>query len=137
MSTEEIKEVVKRFNQEVIVEGSESSFHQLMNDRFVNHSAPPGLPNGPEGMWNTFENILRPALSELNVEIHQQVAEGDWVTTRKTITGRHTGTLLGIAPTNKNVAIDVIDMVRVCDGQYVDHWGINTLASVLAQLKKD
>jgi predicted ester cyclase len=102
---------------------------------FINHSAPEGAPKGPEGMWLTFHNILRPALSDLRVVIHDQIAEGDRVTTRKTITGIHEGTLLGIAPTNKAIAIDVIDIVRIENGQYAEHWGVNTLFSVLTSLK--
>jgi hypothetical protein len=30
----------------------------------------------------------------------------------------------------------VIDIVRVRDGRYVEHWGVNTLASVLAALQR-
>jgi predicted ester cyclase len=74
-------------------------------------------------------------LSGLGVTIHDQIAEGDKVTTRKTISGTHTGPFAGIAPTGKPVSIDVIDVVRVRNGQYVEHWGINTLPSVLAALK--
>lgn len=129
------KEAVRRFNSEVIQQGSRSAFEELMSDRFVNHSAPAGAPTGPEGMWHTFQNILRPALADLQVVIHDQVAEGDKVTTRKTITGTHEGALLGIAPTHKAVAIDVIDIVRIENGQYVEHWGINTLPQVLASLR--
>jgi predicted ester cyclase len=129
------KAVVARFNKEVIERGDEAAFRELMAPDFVNRSAPPGMPNGPEGMIHTFNKILRPALPDLTVEIHDQVAEGDKVTTRKTIRGTHRGELLGVPATNKPVAIDVIDIVRVKDGRYVEHWGVNTLASVLAQLK--
>jgi predicted ester cyclase len=80
--------------------------------------------------------VLRPALSDLRVEIHDQVAEGAKVTSRKTIRGRHTGTLLGVAATDRDVAIDVIDIVRVEDGRYAEHWGVNTLAAVLAGLRQ-
>ena len=130
------KEVVRRFNIEVIQNGNEAAFRALMAGDFVNRSAPPQAPNGPESMWNTFETVLRPALSSLTVTIHDQVAEGDKVTTRKTIAGVHTGTLLGIAATGRAVSIDVIDIVRLRDGQYVEHWGINTLAGVLAALRE-
>jgi predicted ester cyclase len=127
--------VVARFNKEVIERGDEAAFRELMAPDFVNRSAPPGMPNGPEGMIHTFNKILRPALPDLTVEIHDQVAEGDKVTTRKTIRGTHRGELLGVPATNRPVAIDVIDIVRVKDGRYVEHWGVSTLASVLAQLK--
>ena len=129
--------VVVRFNKEVIEQGNEATFRELMAPDFVNRSAPPGAPTGPDGMLFTFNRVLRPAFPDLSVEIHDQVAEGDKVTTRKTIRGTHRGELLGVQATNKPVSIDVIDIVRVKDGRYVEHWGVNTLASVLAQLKDD
>lgn len=135
MQSETCKEVVRRFNIGVIQEGRRDVFDALMAPDFVNHAAPPGMPNGPEGMWQTFERLLRPALRPLTVHIHEQLCEGDKVTTRKTIEGVHTGTLLGIAATGRAVAIEVIDIVRIRDGQYVEHWGINTLAATLAQLR--
>ena len=134
--SDENKEVVRRFNIEVIQNGSEAEFRALMAPHFVNHAAPQGMPNGPESMWNTFQNILRPALSKLTVTIHDQIAEADRVTTRKTISGVHTGPLMGIAATGRDVEISVIDIVRVEDGRYAEHWGLNTLSNVLAQLAK-
>lgn len=130
------KEVVRRFNIEVIQNGSEADFHALMAPDFVNHAAPQRMPNGPDSMWHTFQNVLRPALSNLVVTIHDQIAEGEKVTTRKTIRGVHTGTLLGVPATGRDVAISVIDIVRVHDGRYVEHWGLNTLTNVLASLSK-
>ncbi len=135
MSADE-KEVVRRFNVEVIQNGNEAGFHALMAPGFINHAAPQGMPNGPESMWNTFQNILRPALFDMKVTIHDQIAEGDKVTTRKTISGVHSGTLMGIPATGREVAINVIDIVRVENGRYVEHWGLNTLPNVLAALSK-
>lgn len=134
--SEENKEVVRRFNIEVIQNGSEADFRALMAPDFINHAAPQGMPNGPDSMWNTFQNVLRPALSNLTVTIHDQIAEADKVTTRKTISGVHTGTLMGVPATGRDVAISVIDIVRVEDGRYAEHWGLNTLPNVLAALAK-
>ncbi len=136
MSLEMNKDLVRQFNLQVIEEGSRSAFDKLMATDFVNHSAPKGAPNGPEGMWHTFQNILRPALMDLRVTIHDQLAEDDKVTTRKTITGIHDGTLFGIAPTHRRIAIQVIDIVRIQNGRYAEHWGLNTLPQVLASLKQ-
>lgn len=135
MDHESCKTVVKRFNQEIIVEGRRDAFDALMAPDFINHSAPPGAANGPESMWNTFQQLLRPALADLRVTLHEQLCDGDKVTTRKTISGTHTGSLMGIAPTGQRVSIDVIDIVQVRDGRYVAHWGLNTLPSVLANLR--
>jgi predicted ester cyclase len=136
MSLETNKEIVRRFNVDVIQGGRREVFEELMAADFVNRSAPAGMPCDRDSMWNTFENVLRPAFSDFAVTIHDQIAEGDKVTTRKTFTGRHTGAIFGIAPTGKSVSIDVIDIVRIRDGQYAEHWGINSLAAVVASLQQ-
>ncbi|EJL22750.1 ester cyclase [Novosphingobium sp. AP12] len=135
MLTDTNKAAVRRFNEEVIAAGNRAVFEALVAPDFINRSASPGMVNGPESMWNTFENMLRPALSGLKVIIHDQIAQGDLVTTRKTISGQHTGQLMDVAATHKIVSIDVIDIVRLEDGRYVEHWGLNTLSTVLAALR--
>lgn len=134
--SDENKEVVRRFNIEVIQNGSEVAFHALMSPDFINHAASPGMPQGPESMWNTFEKVLRPALSNLKVVIHDQIAEADKVTTRKTISGIHSGTLLGVPATGRELTISVIDIVRIEGGRYAEHWGLNTLSNVIATMSR-
>ncbi|MBE9663138.1 ester cyclase [Mucilaginibacter myungsuensis] len=130
------KAVVRRFNQEVIGQGNVDSFNALMDENFINRSAPAGMDNGPQGMIWFFNEALRPAIPDLKVIIHDQVAEGDMVTTRKTISGKQTGQLLGVPATGQTISIEVIDMVRIKDGRYVEHWGITTLPELLATLAK-
>lgn len=132
---EKNKEVVRRFNKEVIEQGNLDAFKQLMDNDFINRTAPI-TANGADGMWNTFSNILRPAFPDLTVEIYEQIAEDDKVVTRKALTGTHKGKLFDILPTGQKIKIDVIDIVRVKDGKYAEHWGINTLQTVLSELKK-
>lgn len=133
--TDRNKAIVRRFNERVIEALDETAFRELMAPGFVNHTAPPGAPTGAEGMWNTFANVLHPAFADLKVTIEDQLADGDKVVTRKTISGTHTGPLMGIAPTGRAVTISVIDIVRIENGQYAEHWGVNTLPAVLAQLR--
>ena len=87
-------------------------------------------------MQKMFSEILRPALPDMKVEIHDQIAEGDRVVTRKSITGTHLGSFLGVPATGRRVTISVIDIVRLRDGQYLEHWGSNNLSSVVAQLRE-
>lgn len=132
---EENKRAVKRFNKEVIEQCNYDSFLELMDTEFINRTAPPNA-NDSKGMWNTFFNILKPAFPDLKLEIYDQIAEGDKVTTRKAIIGTHKGVLMGVEPTLKQIKIDVIDIVRLKNGKYIEHWGINTLQTVLTELKK-
>ncbi|PJZ82328.1 ester cyclase [Leptospira meyeri] len=131
---EKNKHIVKRFNEEVIQNCNEVTFRELMHVDFINRSAPEHA-NDSNAMWNTFSSVLKPAFPDLTVEIFDQVAEGDKVTTRKAITGTHKGVLMGIAPTQQKIRIDVIDIVRLQDGQYIEHWGLNTLQTILTDLR--
>jgi hypothetical protein len=75
------KAVVVRFNKEVVEQGNEATFRELMAAGFVNRSAPPGAPSGPEGMLFTFNRVLRPAFPDLSVA---QTKEPDLTGTRRT-----------------------------------------------------
>lgn len=136
MTDSERKQVVMRFNQEVIERGLRPSFDELMDPGFINWSAPPGAPRDAESMWNTFEHFLRPAIHRLRVQIHDQLCDDEKVVTRKTVSGMHNGILLGVAPTGQHISIDVIDIVLVRKGRYVEHWGVNTLMAVVAHLRQ-
>jgi predicted ester cyclase len=128
------KAIVRRFNHEGIAQGNADTLNELLAPDFINRSAPAGQENGPQSMLYFFLHILQPAFTDLQVEIYDQVAEGNQVTTRKAIKGQHTGELLGVAPTHRAVTIDVIDIYHLREGKLVEHWGITTLPTVLAEL---
>jgi predicted ester cyclase len=127
------KDVVRRFIDEYQTNASEQSFAELMHPDVVDHSRPPGVAPGAEGVRQQFDGF-RAAFGGFRAEIHEQIGEGDLVATRKTFHGTHTGEFQGIAPTRREVAIHVIDIVRVRKGQIVEHWGLVDQLSVLAQL---
>jgi predicted ester cyclase len=134
LTTEQNKQVVLRFNKECLEQGNPDAFRELLAPDVINHAAPPGMPNGPESFTHFLNEVLRKGFPGLQVEILEQLAEGDLVCTRKKITGRHTGEIFGIAPSNKHVVINVIDMIRVKDGRYAEHWGQSNFTDVLKQL---
>ncbi len=131
MSTEQNKAIVVRFNKEFIEQGNENSFNELLSDSVINHSAPAGMPNGKESFYFFLNNVLRKGFPDLKVEILEQVAEGDLVTTRKRIRATHTGEIFGIPPGNKQVEINIIDIIRIEDGKYAEHWGQSNFEEVL------
>jgi len=131
---EQNKHAVRRFNAEVIGLGNTHSFKELVADDVKNHAAAPGAPNGPESMRHFLMDVLRVGFPDLKVEILDQVAEGDKVTTRKVIHATHLGPFMGIPASNKKVAIHVIDIIRLRNGQYAEHWGMSNLAEIIAQL---
>ena len=134
MNTEQNKAIVVRFNKEFIEQNNENSFNELLSDKVVNHSAPVGMPNGKESFYFFLNKVLRAGFPNLTVNILDQVAEGDLVTTRKKIKATHTGNIFGIAPSNKEVEINIIEIVRIQDGKYAEHWGQSNFDEVLKQI---
>src|SRR5512138_3220073 len=99
------KAVVRRFNEEFLARGDEAVLAELMHPEFVNRTPIPGVDPGIEGMRQVVKEVLHRALSDVRVEIDDQLADGDRVATRKRILGRHTGALFGAAPTGREVQI--------------------------------
>lgn len=131
------KAAVTRFNKEAIEQGNLTAFDELLDSSFINHTAPAGMPPGKEGMVRFIIDVLRSAFSDLRVEIYDQIAEDDKVVTRKAFHATHTGAFMGIPATGKTIVFPVIDIVRLRDGKYVEHWGIRDTHSVLRQLTQD
>lgn len=133
-TTEKNKAIVLRFNKEVIEQGNIESFHELVSPDVINHAAPEGAPNGKESMQHFLLQVLRVGFPDVTAEILDQVAEGDRVTTRKILHGTHTGEFMGIPPSNKKVAIRVIDIIRLHEGRYAEHWGMSNIPEVMREL---
>lgn len=129
------KAVVARFNQEVLARGNERVLAEILDEEFVNRTIMPGVDEGFEGMRQVISDVLHQGLSEIRVEILDQVAEGDTVATRKRISGKHTGNFLGASATGRDVEIIVFDFVRLRNGKYLEHWGLNTIPLLVQALK--
>jgi len=134
MTAEQNKALVTRLNKEYIEGGNVNTVHELFASDFINQTAPPGTPQGPEGVIYFFDHMLKPAFPDLKVVIHDQVAEGDKVTTRKSFYATHTGDFFGVPASNKSVVMDVIDILKLKDGKFTEHWGILDMQNVMAQI---
>ena len=82
--------------------------------------------------------LMRAAFPDLTHKIEQQIAEGDIVATRVTMTGTHRGSFMGVPPTNKRISWSVLLMSQVVAGRIVLHHASNswTLLSDLGLLPK-
>jgi predicted ester cyclase len=78
--------------------------------------------------------MFRNAFPDFRAVIHDLIAEDDKVVTRKTFDGTHEGELLGIPPTGKEVTIELIDILRVADGEITDHWNVVDQLGLMQQL---
>ncbi len=117
------KVIVTRFNKEFIEQGDVRVFEELVAADFVNRSAATlHIPAGREGIKDYIMDVLRKALTDIKVEIFDQIAEGDTVVTRKAISGTQVGEFLGKPATHERMVMHAIDIVKLKDGQYIEHW---------------
>jgi predicted ester cyclase len=129
----EPKDLVRRFVDEYQTGADERAFDELVHPDLLDHSRPPGVAPGAEGVRQQF-NGFRAAFPDFRATILDQVAEGDRVVTRKVFHGTHLGAFQGIEPTGREIEINLIDIVRLADGQIVEHWNCVDRLGLLAQL---
>jgi predicted ester cyclase len=129
----EPKTVVRRFVDQYQTGADERAFAELLHPDVLDHSRPPGIAPGADGVRQQFDGF-RAAFDGFRAEILDQIAEGDKVVTRKVFRGSHSGSFNGVEPTGAEVEIHVIDIVRVQDGRIVEHWNCVDRLGLLGQL---
>jgi predicted ester cyclase len=131
--TEYNKQQVLRVYEEAYNGGDTSVVDELLAPDYVNHQVFPGLPDDREGIKQVIGS-MRTAFPDLDIEIHDIVAEDDMVYVRATIHGTHLGPLSGMEPSGRQVAFDTIDTFRLADGVQVEHWGVTDQLGLMYQI---
>jgi predicted ester cyclase len=126
------KAMLRRFFDEVFHKGNLAVIDELVATDFVDHNPGPGQAPGVEGVKQFFA-ALRAAMSRLQVDLEHLLAEGDLVMTHVSIRGTHTGDLMGIAPTGKEVVLRISDIVRIANGKAVERWGVEDMSGLFGQ----
>ena len=127
------KALVRRFNKEFVEEGHLSVYDELVSPTFRSYDN--GEVGDPRASFVFFTKVFRPAFPDLKVIIEDQFAEDDTVITRKSFQGTHQGTFLGVPPANKLVKFSAIDIIKLRDGQFVEHWVVTDIFGLLKQIK--
>jgi len=131
--TESNKAVIRRFVDEVQNKKNWDAYDELNHPEFVNLSAPPGIPSDREG-GKLYLGAFLNGFPDSQFTIDDMIAEGDQVVTKKTFTGTHTAEFAGIPATGKRVTLQFVDIMRVRDGQIVEHWLSMDQLSFMQQL---
>ncbi len=132
MSTEENKAIVRRFYEEWN-KGNLQGVYDLFSEDVVDHNPGPGQPAGKAGLVQALE-IFKNAFPDSQIAIERLVAEGDTVVDHATFRGTHTGSLLGIPPTDKSVMIYASDAYRIENGKIVELWHVEDILGIMQQI---
>lgn len=133
MSTEENKALYRRWIETVFNTKKLDAIDEFLAPSAVDHALPPGMPPTREGSRQFIGSYLR-AFPDLHFTIDDVVAEGDRVVGRWTSTGTHQGELMGVPPTGRQATSTGIEILRIEDGKFVEHWLAFDQLGMLQQL---
>jgi len=95
----------------------------------------PGTPGTLDiNGYRQFMTMFKTAFPDVYHVFENTVAEGDKVVTIGYFAGTHTGEMMGIPPTGKQVRLGVIHFDRVENGKIVYHKGEMDMMSFMQQL---
>jgi steroid delta-isomerase-like uncharacterized protein len=133
MSAEENKAIALRFGQ-VWGKGDISIVDELASPSL--RVSNPLMPAPADGI-QAFKEVLamvHSAFPDIEIKIGEPIAEGDRVALSWTMSGTHTGDMMGMPPTGKNVAWSGITFYRIAGGKVIDERGEEDALGLLRQL---
>jgi predicted ester cyclase len=131
--------VVARASFRLIETGDEELAQQIIAPDYVNQEAEDDPEDGerqqrgPAGFLAT-SRWLRDAFSNLRFELQETVAEGSTVMAAAVMTGQHTGSFNGIAPTGRPITHKQVHIFTIADGQINRHRAVRDDLGLLLQL---
>ena len=134
--SEENKATVRRLLEEGFSQGHTEVVDEVLNPNFICYD-----PNSQSGEIRGSETIkgeieyFRNAVPDLTYTIEDQIAEGDKVVTRYTVSGTHQGEFFGVGATGERITMSGIMIDRFDeDGKMVEEWPEYDLLGVMQQL---
>jgi len=121
----ENKKVLLRFQKEVFNghDWSTETLARNLTEDFVDHAAMPGDPPGFEGVQMRF-SAWASAFEDPMEDNIAMVGEGDLIGVMYNLHAHHNGPFMGVPPSNREVVIPGMEVVRIRDGKIAEHWGI-------------
>jgi steroid delta-isomerase-like uncharacterized protein len=131
--SEENKAIARQLIEDVWLAGNPAAVEDYYAADVVDHALPPGMPPGREGV-KAFASMYTGALTDSEISIEDQVAEGDLVVTRWSSQATHSGELMGIPATGKRISASGIGINRIVDGKVVESWSQVDQMGMMQQL---
>ena len=133
MGANELKKANEHFYDEVFRRHNVDAIDELLAGDFVEHTPAPGQATDRQGAKDFIGQVLQ-AFPDLEVEIENEIAEGDTVSAVVRMTGTRRADFVGIPATGCKVSVYAMDVTRVRDGRFSDHWGLADMDGLMAQL---
>ena len=106
---------------------------EIVDPDVVSRGRRPDEPAGFEGVKRTML-WLATVFSDQRWDVHDVLGDGDIVAVHLTHHARHTGDLMGIPPTGREVAYQYVHFLRFRDGKTVEQWSVRDDMTLMRQL---
>ncbi len=126
------KALVRRFINDVFLEGQPEAVDELLTDDFTPHTWGSTGP-GKDGLKQAIDRVSK-GLEGPTMRIDDVIAEGDRVAVRLTSSATQVGEFMGLPPSGKRYTIDEIHIFRIRDGRVSEHWHQADFLGMLRQL---
>ncbi|MDF4003261.1 ester cyclase [Luteibacter sp. PPL552] len=113
--------------------GSQALLDRAISPGFVDHTLPPGRPQGPSGPAAASKAFLA-AVPDLKVTVTQQLVVGDRVVSHLDMAGHFTGTFQERQGHGETIHFFATDIVKVTNGRITDNWHLEDNLTLLKQL---
>jgi predicted ester cyclase len=121
MSPEELKARARRIPEELLTQGDLAVAEEVVAPDCVHHAPVPLVP-GSAGLIG-WVRALRRTFPDLCALVEDEVAEGDTVAQRLTVSGTRVRPFRGVPPTGRRFGWRVLLIVRAGpDGRLREHW---------------
>lgn len=134
MSTEANEQLLARYVREVWDKGDLDALARFLSPNFKRHVSPTLPPLDRDGQIERLRGF-RSAFPDITLTVEDVVAGDDRVAFRSTIRGTHRGPVAGKAGTEKQIAVTLVDIVRIEDGLFAEQWGGPDMSDLLRQLE--
>ena len=135
MTIEANKALVRRFVNEIFLDGRSSAVDELLADDFVGHTWP-STGDGKADLKRAIERTHR-ALADVTFIIEDLIAEGDRVAVQLTAGARQVGEFMGRPASGRTYTIGEIHIFRIRDGKVTEHWHQFDALGMMRQLQAD
>jgi predicted ester cyclase len=129
------KATIQQFLQTVWREGNLDALGDYWTNDCVNHAAGAATGLGPLRSYHESFLAAFQGVSNVQLELNRQIAEGDMVMTYITTTADHTGDLLGVPATGRTVQLHTMRIDRLHNGRIAEHWSLADMAGLAQQLQ--
>ena len=132
MSENENKQLLRRYYEEVLMQGRLDVLETIARRDHIEHNPFPGHAQGLDGLLQRV-NTLRSAFNQ-QFTLEHVIAEGDKVAVMWTTRGTHVGEFVGMPATGRSFTIQGVDVHLLRDGRMAEHWDVVDMYSLLIQL---